>query len=553
MSVTAKSVIFDIDRPWHASSNYIGIRSIEFLLGSSVITMTSGFTAYATTIFDSNYAASCAFNTSLSKTGTDENTCWVNDGSDDQERLIIVFDSPVEFDEIVVNNYHVSGASTAFGAKNVVITYSTDAITNTAYGASISNSTTLFSGTFPEHVASDTADDQTVWPVPPVVIGIDFQEPLAELAIEHTRMGVFTPAKSVIFDIENNWAGSTYTNIRSIDFLNNGELISMTSGFTAYATSDSGPGFEPANAFNTSLSKTGSRNNTSWLSGGSAANQRLSIVFTTPIQFDEIVINNGHNYGSNTSLGAKNVVVTMSTDAITSTVYGSAITNSLELFDGTFTEHSASDEEDPETIYEGPARVEIDFQEPTAELSASAFRTNNIVVDINEHCPAYSVATADAPSIVFINFIESRPVVGLTFGEPLTFEEPLPEVAVAVSNPAVIDIDFNESAPVFHVGCASPLMIDVDYREPFPSLAIVYPDSQSISISFDEPTLAIAAHVGQDTTIDISFVEPTTRIDVYFDMDTRFRLLRFDRDRCQQPDTISVAFVEPISEIFMTT
>lgn len=85
-------------------------------------------------------------------------------------------------------------------------------------------------------------------------------------------------------------------------------------------------------------------------SPGETTSQRLVIVFDSSTTFDEIRVNNCHDEGAYTSNGAKNVEINISTDSISSVVYEAAISNSTQIYDSTFDEHSASDVEDEQTL-----------------------------------------------------------------------------------------------------------------------------------------------------------------------------------------------------------
>jgi len=150
-------------------------------------------------------------------------------------------------------------------------------------------------------------------------------------------------AKSVIFDIANDYGGS-YTGVRSIDFYLDGSLIDMPYGdYTAYGTSTYGA-YQPYHAFNTDEPKTGSSWDPDlcvWLS--SSSSPRLVIVFDSEQTFDEIVVNNYHNEGGATNNGIKDVVISISPDTITSTTYNANISNGYQIFDGSFDEHVSSD------------------------------------------------------------------------------------------------------------------------------------------------------------------------------------------------------------------
>lgn len=162
--VTARSVVFDIADNWGTTLR-IGIRSVEFKLNGILIPMPeTDFSAYASSTFTDNYKPIYAFDTTLSKTGDSYQTEWRTDTEEyENQRLIIVFNIPQLFDEIVINNYHRSGTFTQLGAKTVKITTTPDVYSTTTYNAAVTNGTVLNTSVWPEHVAADTADDQTVW------------------------------------------------------------------------------------------------------------------------------------------------------------------------------------------------------------------------------------------------------------------------------------------------------------------------------------------------------------------------------------------------------
>jgi hypothetical protein len=184
--------------------------------------------------------------------------------------------------------------------------------------------------------------DLTHFPVPITISGTDAEAIMVELS------GGAVTAKSVIFDIEDNWGDSGYTGIRQVDFYLSGVKITVTSGFTAYASFyySGGP---PDKAFNTSTLKTGDYWNQGFLSS-STTNIRLICVFDSAIDFDKIKINNHHYYGGELTRGSKNVKITISSDTITNTTYNAVISNSELIFNGQFDQHVASDVEDEQII-----------------------------------------------------------------------------------------------------------------------------------------------------------------------------------------------------------
>jgi len=168
--IVAKSIIIDIADNW-GDGSYLGLRSVEFKKDGSLITPAvtgSNTMCYSTTEHSSPvYSADFVFDTTLSKAAgfvnDDENTSWVCLTSYvTNQRVICVFEAPVGFDEVVVNNYHNNGANTDRGAKNVKIYSSTDAIISTVYSETISNSELIFDGQLVQHPAAAAADDQTL-------------------------------------------------------------------------------------------------------------------------------------------------------------------------------------------------------------------------------------------------------------------------------------------------------------------------------------------------------------------------------------------------------
>jgi len=164
---------------------------------------------------------------------------------------------------------------------------------------------------------------------------------------------VYLTARSVILDMADNYGQEWYMSIRRVEFKLDGTLLDVngTIGATAYDTTNYDGRFLAMHAFDVSLPKTGSWSDQAWLSGYERdTNQRLICVFDSLQNFDEIVITNGHSSGTNTDTGVTNIKIHMSTDAITSTVYNQAITNSTLLFDGVLDEHVASDVVDDQII-----------------------------------------------------------------------------------------------------------------------------------------------------------------------------------------------------------
>jgi len=367
---TAKSVILDIADA-HGDDTLLGIRSVDFWFEGSKITnlVTTNFVAYSTSYF-SSYVASYAFDTSDLKTGSGSGRQWYSAaGSVINQRLICVFNIPTEFDEIRINNAHEQGAETNRGANNVKIHISTDTITDTTYDTTISNSTLIFDGQFDEHVASDIEDSQTLEitsnqgdPIVGTGRAPSTNTLLFDMAsnrigenlsfsLEHVLPLSYThTAKSFILDVADNWGDSSWVGVRSIDFWYNDSKITLsTSDFSSYATSEYSSQYHSENLFDTSISKTGSIADTTWMSQYTT-NMRVICVFNSEQYIDEIRVNNLHSAGGLTTRGAKNVKAYFSTDTITDTTYNASISNSTLVYDGQFEQHSSTDTEDEQIL-----------------------------------------------------------------------------------------------------------------------------------------------------------------------------------------------------------
>jgi len=157
-----KSVIIDIADNWGHTS-FLGMRSVEFLLNDVLYPYTlSDITAYnTTTIGATNFHAKFIFDTTTSKTSSVPYTSWQTNVITNQ-RLIVVFNDTMEFDGLIINNFHDYGTHTNYGAKNIKIYTSTDEITSTVYNETIPNSSLIFDGQLAQHTASNVIDDQII-------------------------------------------------------------------------------------------------------------------------------------------------------------------------------------------------------------------------------------------------------------------------------------------------------------------------------------------------------------------------------------------------------
>jgi len=394
-SVSAKAVVIDIADSY-GNANVMGIRQVDFYLAGAKVAMTSGFWGLATTTLsgDTNYS-SFAFNTSLSKLGTPNFNQWYSALYQiTNQRLILNTSNAFIFDRIVINNSHDTGTGWDAGAKNVKITIAPANVTNTAYNATVTDGTVLFEGVLDAHPADNVGYDQTVYGATPT---IGYQ--------------------SVIFDIADNWGGA-YIGLRSVEFYKNDVRLELdtTAEVSAFATSDAGAGLTAIYAF-TSNSKTGDITSTEWYSNSIVTSQRLICNFLKGhVDFDKIVINNSHNSGTSTNIGAKNVVIRVCPNQWANTTYNGTITGGFDLT-GTveFPQHVAVDTEDPQIVYDYMADgidINVDFV-TTAEISGITQNDNapesaDVDIDFVTAVPAISGVTLNSAPVPFIFLVQSE-------------------------------------------------------------------------------------------------------------------------------------------------
>jgi len=407
------SIVIDIANDWGGAETYMSIRSVEFLDSEgAVIPLTTNFTAYSTSVYP-GYAASMAFNTDLLKVGSWSTNAWISvQGSQTNQRLICVFDNPRTVYGIIINNGHHLGGYVTQGVKDIKIYASTDTITSTIYDEIITNSILAYDGQIDQHVPSDVVDDQPLEITSHALERYNIDIPQANTFVSKelditTSSGVFnklkleilnddldntfyidnmrfkapepihwidpieyptndiirnnyistTPGteslttKSIIFDITNNWGDGDFMGVRVIEFLFEGSVISNipTTNFISYATSNLTDSYHHEHAFDTSQPKDGGAADNDWLStNGQTTNQRLICVFNTPTTFDSIVINNST---SSANRGIKDFKITMSDDAITSTIYDAVIANSVVIFEGQIDTHEVSVPSDDQILF----------------------------------------------------------------------------------------------------------------------------------------------------------------------------------------------------------
>jgi len=198
---TAKSVVFDIADNY-GGADAIGVRSIEFYDGAGLVAVSSGnCTAYNSSQYGPQYHASYAFYTGLSKIDSAQvSTCWKSGYQHtSNERIVVVFDTDINFTSIVINNYHDNGGVTSQGASGVKVTITSDAYSTTTYGASVTGGRVLFDSTISEHIASNAVDDQTL---DLLTNDVEFDIPI------YTNEGFAWPGDAVL--VANDFVGTPW-------------------------------------------------------------------------------------------------------------------------------------------------------------------------------------------------------------------------------------------------------------------------------------------------------------------------------------------------------
>ena len=162
-SITAKSVAIDIADNWGHS--YMGANRFEFYLdGFRQDLLPADYTATATTTSSGSFIPEFAFDTSKSKTGdfNVEANHWLATSAINQ-RLLIVFNTPLEFDAIVFNGvYHTGALRTPATPQNTVITVSGQEVLSTIYDNPVGNGSVIFNDALPQRVEANVAQDYDV-------------------------------------------------------------------------------------------------------------------------------------------------------------------------------------------------------------------------------------------------------------------------------------------------------------------------------------------------------------------------------------------------------
>ena len=329
----------------------------------------------------------------------------------------------------------------------------------------------------------------------------------------------FENVKSVVVDIADNWGYATYLGLRSLEFKNNGTLISLiNTDMVCYSTTNEGSAYVAQNAFITALSKTGSWDNTSWVAdSGSTTNQRLICVFDNVQTFDEIVANNFHTSGEYTDMGIKNTKIYTSTDALAfeDRFYGEAVSNGTLIYDDVVAEHSESDAADDQILVENTANdIEAEIPMLTLEmfppynitadipfLTFEAFTGSNISVEFPslalEIIVVSATIVAEIPSLTLESSVSSTMLID--------FEATLPPLFLTASTSAsATRDDFDMEIPALTM--ESHLGADIEMELPILSCEIEGRIGRVADLKASFPSLTMSSESGSNVILEIPFL-----------------------------------------------
>ncbi len=454
-ALTAKSVIFDIADNWGGDDS-IMCREIDFYIGSTKLALTDTDYVVYGSAYSPSYAVANLFNTATSVIGSHIGNGWQQNISSNT-RVIVVFNTPQQFDNIIVTNHHDNGANPDYGIQNVKITITTATETLLTYNTTVTGGVVIFDDVFNQHSAVNEPDSQTLvlQNIPEAITTFNIYsensnitygdyslkgtaisgslgssitkelipeinligKDLLAFDIASSRVGTnldielssgIKYIKTVVFDIADNWGDVDWFSIRSIEFKLDGELIDMPStNFVAYATNEYNANYLAGNAFDTSLSKTGVNTNNAWLTYQATTNQRLICVFNVLTKFDSIVINNGWATaaaGVDIDRGVKNIKIYASSEDVSSTVYDEVIPNSVTLFSGIIEQHAAANEIDDNTLL--LMGIDTTISHPINITASGTFQTEtwNITTESGTYSSlSFSVINDDLENTFYID------------------------------------------------------------------------------------------------------------------------------------------------------
>lgn len=305
-TIKARSIILDIADQWSSTDEMRLNKFVPTINGKPLSIYDWDFyqTSYNTTYSNFGIRAFCMLDSSRC---TERHAWRAATNVRTNQRIIAVAHKEIEFDDINVVNYHETLTNDSLrGAKNVKVSISPDVITDTTYNAAISNSSTLYQGIFRQMYPEGSTDADYVADYD---TGVD-----ARVNGYYGAGAKAVGARSIAIDFSENLGNSSYMGVRKIEFWRDGKRLNHVS---ASATIVASSGNNVTYLRNTFMSTTNhfaayAAAYTWRTTAGDITNQRISLLYTGNIYFDNIRIWNysdSSTVGYATDIGAKDVRV----------------------------------------------------------------------------------------------------------------------------------------------------------------------------------------------------------------------------------------------------
>ena len=157
--------------------------------------------------------------------------------------------------------------------------------------------------------------------------------------------------RAITVDCANNYGGTSFLGIRSIDLYLDDVLLEITAINRTFGQTSFFSSLLASRSFLSFYLKTGSIGE-QWLSASAmVTNQRIWMRSDTDLIFNRIVVNNSHNTGTQTDNGAKDVVINITEDTGTpSSAYNVSMPGEVKIYDAQFLRHIDANEADPQEL-----------------------------------------------------------------------------------------------------------------------------------------------------------------------------------------------------------
>lgn len=314
-SITAKSVRFNCAGSLGSLTN-LGFRSIDFYYKGVLVPYTVSWVFDATTS-EPFYDPRSAFDPALPKIGAGVNNSFQSaTGNVTNQVLVVTFLNQEVFDEIVINNFHDTGADIDKGISDLTIDVNPISGFDTVWDSTLAGTQRIFDGTLDTHPATNT------------------ESPQSPTIDNSTHL-----AKSVRFNFADNY-GEEYISVNAILFWKDGVRVPWDPSWVCDETTSHSIGYEAKGAFDYTAVSPDMRDNgyTRWLSGlNSITNQVVTVSFPTALEFDDISYNNGNRYGDTEGRGVQNVTIDIHPTADFTTVWGAILPGEQRIYSGKWT------------------------------------------------------------------------------------------------------------------------------------------------------------------------------------------------------------------------